>query len=317
MREQYLKELAGRCQISEEAMARVLQAGPRSAADSRPGGNRSAGQGPRKVANEPDGYDKGAYANYGDPGGDYGYGEPNSSYGPQGTAYGAEKASGFGTDSARRRSGNDRGYSSGNRSGSASNNSARASSSGRASSVSTQLMAAERARRAEREALRWVLADPGAVLAWLDRSFFADPMHRSAFALATRFGDIRAASDRLDSQVEADFEPDSDEERQFLLDRAALHLLHELAVEAPVSTAEDTIALLVGNAGTRAVAAMSMAHANPDSSVDPGSVQAIGPLKMLLQELHDPRKRAEVLGHLVPWLSAWSHQQSQATTPTP
>ena len=315
VREQYMKELAGRCQISEDAMAQVLQGGQRasqlpvnpgqrskvSPQRSERGGvsygsARSSGAatppGPnsgvrRVVTNEPDdGY-------YGSGSGDLGYdyrSEPPDR---------SPRYSGSGSSSRSALPGR------------------QAVSRGRASSVSTQLVAAESARRAEREALRWVLSDPGSVLAWLDASFFADPVQRNAFRLATEYGDIRTASDAIESTGEADFMVGSEEEKQFLHDRAALRLLHELAVETPVSSADDTVALLVGNAVTRAIAAMSMANANPDTDIDQTQVQAIGPLKLLMQQLHEPRKRAEVLGHLVPWLVAWAHQQSQATTPTP
>ena len=329
VREQYLKEIAGRCQISEEAMARVLAAGPRPGR--APGGGRgrpsagsqterhtdrhtgsyqsggSSGRVPgggshqptdpgqrRVVANEPDFIDRGPSGDYGP-----GYDDHQGRFGPSSSS------------SDRPRTGNTyRGPGSPTPGNSAPLR-------GRASSVSTQLVAAERARRAEREALIWVLTDPGEVLAWLDPSFFADPVQRAAFGLVTQFGDIRTASDTIEAQAEADFVPGSEEQQQFLVDHEALRLLHELAVEAPVSSAEDAVALLVGNAATRAIAAMSMANANPDAVIDASEVQAIGPLKLLVQQLHDPRKRAEVLSHLVPWLSAWSHQQSQATTPTP
>jgi DNA primase len=292
VREQYLKDLAGRCQISDEAMARTLEAGPRprkpdqrrdsrngpdrpsadSGGDRAPSGDRyDARGGSRRTSNEPD--DRDSYA------------EPLGS-----------RQSNSGRLPSSQRSGAVR---------------------GRATSVSTQLVAAERSQRAEREALRWVLSDPGAVLAWLHPSFFADAMHRSAFVLATHFGDIRAASDALEEQAEADRDQNSEEHQQFLLDKLAVDLLHELAVETPISAADDTIAILVGNAATRAIAAMSMANAQSGSELDAAAAQAIGPLKLLAQELHEPRKRAEVLGHLVPWLSAWAHQQSQATIQTP
>ncbi len=299
VREQYLKELAGRCQISDEAMAQVLQEGPRKdtpAANQRGsatrarstangnaprnggstdgGGFRQDRDAARRVANEPD--------------------RSDDRYENNAKAYAGAQGS-----TTQRRDGS------------------RAPARGRASSVSTQLVAAERAQRAEREALRWLLVEPGSVLAWLDAAFFADRVQRSAFNLVMQYGDIRAATDAVEAQAAADLPPGSQEEEQLSFDQSAVVLLHELAVEVPVSSAEDAVALLVGNALTRAIAALSMANANPDSTVDAAAVRDIKPLKLLAEELHDPHKRTEVLSHLVPWLSAWALQQSQATIQTP
>ncbi len=246
VREQYMKDLASRCQISEDAMAQVLQGGhrpsqlpantgarPKGAGSgndprgngrndgrwnngegSRNGGDaggRSSGSRPSSGARRNGGHeaDPGYYGpdsgpdNY-DPGYDPGY---DSRYDPgYDDGYQSDPGSRFSggrSSSSPSRFNSSNSSSSFGRSGPAGD---RQPSRGRASSVSTQLVAAESARRAEREALRWVLSDPGAVLGWLDASFFADPVQRAAFGLVTEYGDIRAASDAIESNSDTGFQ---------------------------------------------------------------------------------------------------------------
>ena len=69
-----------------------------------------------------------------------------------------------------------------------------------ASLASTRGAAAERAERAEQEALRWAINDPVAVLPTLDAVMFADEVHREALELLVAYGDLRTAADALDEQ---------------------------------------------------------------------------------------------------------------------
>jgi DNA primase len=77
---------------------------------------------------------------------------------------------------------------------------------GRASSASTRGAAATRvAARAELEALRWAVQDPARILPWLDTTFFADLTLGRAFALLVTHGDIRTAADAILGSVEEGF----------------------------------------------------------------------------------------------------------------
>ncbi len=170
---------------------------------------------------------------------------------------------------------------------------------GRASSASLVARAAgERARSAELEVLRWVVADPGRVLAWLDGVLFVDPLLRAAFELAVVEPDLPAAAELV---AERGGDP---------ADTAALDVLFRLAVEAPTHEPEDAVSRIVGNATSRAIADLAAASAAgvDDVRVD---VSAIANLKLLHGRLSDADAgiRVEALGLLVPWLVAWGHRQ--------
>ncbi len=218
---------------------------------------------------------------------------------------------------------------------------------GRASSASTRGAAATRvASRAELEALRWAVQDPSRILPWLDTTFFADPMLGRAFALLVAHGDIRAAADAVLGSVEGGFEPsegvnrnpknnpdnnpdnnpnshpetgeqnipepvaDDRNVRDQLpispdpVDVAAVNLLHRVAVEGPSTEADDAVALMIGNATERAIAVLTAEAMEGDVT----NVPTIRELKLLMEHLHESNGRAEALGQLVPWLSAWLHR---------
>ena len=293
VREQYLKQVAAQCQISEETMARTLNeprrkptrvgstgtanvARGRNDGASRP--NRTAGGAPRPVANEDPGYDR-------PPDDD----DSNGSFDDRGTD--GHDAAGRGTSAGMSRSAQSQPRAVARP----------AAVRGKASSASTRGQAASsHSARAEQEALRWALLQPSSVLPWLDVTFFADVTHGEAFELLVAHGDLREAADAVEQQ------PDE----SGLSDRA-IGLLHRLAVETPVTEAEDAIALIVANATSRAIADMSGAHR--EATVE--DVQNIQLLKLLAQALHEPRSRPDALNQLVPWLAAWARQQRSETPP--
>jgi DNA primase len=202
---------------------------------------------------------------------------------------------------------------------------------GRASSASTRGAAATRvAARAELEALRWAVQDPSRIVPWLDTTFFADPTLGRAFALLVAYGDIRAAADAVlgasDDSFVSSPPPDADknddeqkitrrvaddqdrEERVPNLadpvDIDAVNVLHRVAVEGPSSEADDAVALMIGNATERAIAVLTAEAMEGDVT----NVPTIRELKLLMEHLHESNGRAEALGQLVPWLSAWLHR---------
>jgi DNA primase len=172
-------------------------------------------------------------------------------------------------------------------------------SGGRASSASLVARAAsDKARSAELEVLRWVVADPGRVLAWLDGVLFIDPLLRAAFELAVEEPDLPAAAELV---AERGGDP---------VETEALNVLYRLAVEAPTHEPDDAVSRIVGNATSRAIADLAAASAAgvDDVRVD---VSAVGHLKHLHERLLHPEQavRVEALGLLVPWLVAWGHRQ--------
>ncbi len=206
---------------------------------------------------------------------------------------------------------------------------------GRASSASTRGAAATRvASRAELEALRWAVQDPSRILPWLDTAFFADPTLGRAFALLVAHGDIRTAADAVLGSAEHGFEPSGDFNRNPVsdpttnrqnipelvaddhdlgdrlpitpdpIDAAAVNVLHRVAVEGPSTEADDAVALMIGNATERAIAVLTAEAMEGDIT----NVPTIRELKLLMEHLHNSNGRAEALGQLVPWLSAWLHR---------
>jgi DNA primase len=202
---------------------------------------------------------------------------------------------------------------------------------GRASSASTRGAAATRAAsRAELEALRWAVQDPSRIVPWLDSTFFADPTLGRAFSLLVTHGDIRTAADVIlgsaderlgasngleGNSTESDqknSEPVADDLKGgdqlpiavHPVDVAAIDVLHRLAVEGPSSEADDAVALMIGNATERAIAVLTAEAMEGDIT----NVPTIRELKLLMEHLHESNGRAEALGQLVPWLSAWLHR---------
>ena len=207
---------------------------------------------------------------------------------------------------------------------------------GRASSASTRGAAATRvAARAELEALRWAVQDPSRIVPWLDTEFFADATLGRAFSLLVTHGDIRAAADfvlgtadedqRFSRENSNEHTPSSENQNSEKntdavnddlsegnhvpiaddpLDIAAVNVLHRVAVEGPSTEADDAVALMIGNATERAIAALTAEAMEGDVT----NVPTIRELKLLLEHLHETNGRAEALGQLVPWLSAWLYR---------
>ena len=171
---------------------------------------------------------------------------------------------------------------------------------GRASSASLVARAAsDHSGSAELEVLRWVIAEPGRVLPWLDAVLFVDPLLRTAFELIVEEPDLPMTSELVESRGSDPAEV------------AALNVLYRLAVEMPTPDAEpdDAVSRVVGNATSRAIADLAAAAAAgvDDIRVD---VSAVAHLKHLQARLHDVDHpaRVEALGLLVPWLAAWGHR---------
>lgn len=147
--------------------------------------------------------------------------------------------------------------------------------------------------------LRWVLAEPGRVLPWLESVLFVDPLLRTAFDLIVEEPDLPATAELVESRGSDPTE------------LAALSLLYRLAVEMPTPDAEpdDAVSRVVANATSRAIADLAAAAAAgvDDARVD---VSAVAHLKHLHARLHDAdhATRVEALGLLVPWLAAWGHR---------
>ena len=288
VREQYLRQVAAQCQISEDTMARTLSEPRRKPggrpAEGRSGGGRdreerggssrpASGGAIRPIANEDPGSERPPDATY--PDGSDGDGHDAAG---RGTSAGMFRAAGGPRPAARP-----------------------AAVRGKASSASTRGQAASsHASPAEQEALRWALLDPSTVLPWLDASFFADVTHGEAFDLLVAHGDLREAADAVE------LEPDESG-----VGEGAIRLLHRLAVANPVTEAQDASALIVANATSRAIAAMSGSHREATVA----DVQNIQLLKLLSQGLHEPQSRPDALSQLVPWLAAWARQQRSETFP--
>ena len=175
---------------------------------------------------------------------------------------------------------------------------------GRASSASTRGMAASLlSEPTELEALRWALVDPNRVVPWLDSSFFANAVCAEAFDLLLAHGDLRDISDAVDGM------PDESG-----IAAKAVELLHRLAMESPVNEAEqadDAIGRMVRNVTARVIAELTSGNREATA---PG-MEDIGPLKVLLLQIDEPRSRPDALNQLVPWLAAWARQQRSETLP--
>ncbi len=173
---------------------------------------------------------------------------------------------------------------------------------GKSSSASTKGAAATtHAVRAETEALRWAVSAPERIVPWLDASFFVDPVVARSFALLMTYGEVASVSDAME-----------DVELVSPLDRAAVSLLHQAAVEVPSSEPDDAIALIVDNTAKRVIAQLAAAAMEGELS----QVSTIHELKHLTADLHEPLRRTAVLNQLVPWLAAWAQQQIAETPET-
>jgi DNA primase len=249
VREQYLRDVAARCQVSEETMARTLSGElklPAARKDAKGDERNNAGRrrsSPSPSSSSPSSSSPSSSSptssrrpeRHGE--GPGGWSRPSAER-PEAGGSRARGASSGGSDErpepdGRAVANSDPGYDaddpqfrnlrpadrSAQRATSPSSGSGSGRSrGGRASSISTREAAAsERAFRAEREALRWVLTEPVAVLPWLDAGFFSEPVHARAFTLLVEHGDVVAAADAVN----------------------AAHASHDEATDATIDDASD------------------------------------------------------------------------------
>jgi DNA primase len=293
VREQYLRDVAAKCQVSESLLLTTLetygtQSVPRrigsggskasnSSSSSASNSSNNSGSKPygpkREVANSeeppyPDYYE----AQYDGP--------PD-----QGYTFGQSRNSG--------NSGNS-GNSNSWRRPTSGPNASRARNQPRASSSSLRAEAVRaRSKRAEEEALRWLLADPERVRGWVFPVLFSDPELATAVQVFSVHGELHAAIDAC----EADDAPH------------IASLFRRLAVDAPATDDfDDALALVVGNAVDRVIDTIEAQRDN----ADPQELAAIGNLKHLQLNLRESQLRVDALAQLVPWLSEWDeHQQEE------
>lgn len=340
VREQYLRDVAGRCQISEETMARTLAEGPRPKPsvgpqkETFPGGrgrqatgrsdaparrddsprltgakpttNRGSGHGGqstgsvRPVANEEPGYER--------PPDEERYFESSDYQPPE---------SGRDVGWGRPIQGNGSGPrpQSGTRAGQAGQGARPGNTKGRATSALARGEAATTGgQRAELEALRWAISDPARVLPWLHNAFFATPLHARSFELLEEHGDVLAVATFLESDgymalVDSGVVPATDA----AVNQQAIALLYRLAMETPQSEFEDALSMFVRNTGERVISQLS---ARGRISVSAQDVAEISALKSTVEGLSDVQRRGDVLPALVDWLSRWFLQQRTETPPT-
>ncbi|MGE3834482.1 MAG: DNA primase [Acidimicrobiia bacterium] len=131
-------------------------------------------------------------------------------------------------------------------------------------------------------ALRLAVHDPASVAEHLHAVLFVDPVELEAFR------SLASASTLHEAITNADPE--------------AAELLQRLAVEETDAEADDVVALLVGDAVTRALREI---EAEARASADPlGASELIAWLKLLVEQLRAPESRRAALGQLVPFLAA-------------
>jgi DNA primase len=274
VREQYLRDVAAKCQVSESLLLTTLETYGTTAAPSSP----STRSGPRASGSNSGGKPYGAkraVANSDEPPYPDHY-EPQWD-GPSDQGY---------------QSGN---YSNGVRGRTASTpNASRGRIQPRASSSSLRAEAVRaRSKRAEEEVLRWLLADPERVRGWVFPVLFSDPELATAVQVFGVHRDLHASIDAC----EADEAPH------------IASLFRRLAVDAPATDDfDDALALVVGNAVDRVIDAIEAQRDN----ADPQELAAIGNLKHLQLNLRESLLRVDALAQLVPWLSEWDeHRQEE------
>ncbi len=334
VREQYLLQVAGRCQVSEDSMMRTLSAPPPVPPNSpapknrkvfeRNGGSsprepqmpyrgRSGPGAPASTGGQRQSGEVRAVANE-DPGHAWdspGWGAPQADE-PGPSEWGAR-----GTWNDRRP----------NQQGQRPSGRPPPASTARASSSSLRARAAEqRSRRGEEEALRWGVQEPERVMGWLHPFLFSDPVHVRAVELLQQHGDVLAAADAVldpqdtdeqDPNTEAPETPDGhdndttfDSDAQRTLDLAAIQTLRRLAVSPPLSDdVDDALGLVVANAAARVIATITSER----EFAHPEELAAIGTVKLLTESLREPTQRVGALTQLVPWLASWDAQRRQVT----
>ncbi len=363
VREQYLRDVAGRCQISEETMARTLAEGPRRIPATNPASDGSSGGRGQKSSNRT--YDPSRSRDYspqssgansaGNRGADSaanrganasaGRGaepttgraggavrpvaneEPTYDRPPEDEGYfdGFDHSPDSGRGAGGSRSPNGAGFADRSRPGARFSGSSSsgpsplevrpASTKGRATSALARGEAAKTGgQRAELEALRWAIAEPGRVLPWLHNAFFATPLHARSFELLEEHGDVLAVASHLESdEYSASLDNSDASAVDDSMNQQAIALLYRLAMETPQSEFEDALSMFVRNTGERVISQLS---ARGRISVSAQDVAEISALKSTVEGLSDPQRRGDVLPALVDWLSRWFLQQRTETPPT-
>ena len=167
----------------------------------------------------------------------------------------------------------------------------------RASSASLRAEAVRsRSARAEEEAVRWMIADPTRVHGWIMPILFSDPDLHEIVCVFQREGDLHRAIDACEEAQQ----------------QKLAGLFRRLAVDVPATDDfEDALALLVANTVDRVVDSID---ARRDQAA-PEELAAIGNLKHLQLGLRDSHSRFDALAQLVPWLAEWdAHRQDETLT---
>jgi DNA primase len=281
VREQYLRDVAAKCQVSESHLLDTLETygtRPAAATNSKIGKGRQFQRGERTDVgpseNEPPSYPD--------------YYEP---YEPQGDWRDSGQSGQFGQFGQSGQSG--RGGQQSDRFRRPSVAPTRGRAQPRASSSSLRAEAVRaRSKRAEEEAMRWLLADPDRVKGWVHPVLFSDPELEAAVRVFTEQGELHASIDAC----EANDLPE------------LASLFRRLAVDAPTTEDfDDALALVVGNAVDRVIDAIDTQR----DLAEPQELAAIGNLKHLQLNLRESHLRIDALAQLVPWLSEWDEHRQE------
>ncbi len=180
---------------------------------------------------------------------------------------------------------------------------------GRASSPATAATAAtERSGRAEENLLLLLIHEPESVIEFATESIFSSELHASAFALLMEVGDVTLAIDRLQTPGQSEIDGQADDEAQTAGRAVETHnmlaLLQRLAVEEVPSDAEDVASLVVKLAVARTV---DFLRRHPTHS----AVTEVGWLRLRQMELTESESRSGALRQLVPWFQTWGTLTSE------
>ncbi len=303
VREQYLRDVAATCQVSESHLLSTLETyGTVAPSASAPGrrpynstSNRSGSapgqqsgrvlqpgnrQGGPSSHDRPSIDDAPPYPDHYEPWGDDDRGAdgPNHWSGRRGGSPSGTREMAPGFDGPRRPL----------------NPTARGRVTPRASSASLRAEAVRaRSTRAEEEAVRWLIAEPARVQGWIHPVLFSDPDLHELVRVFAREQDLHRAIDACEA---------ADQQK-------LAGLFRRLAVDVPATDDfEDALALLVANTVDRVVDSID-ARREQASAEELG---AIGNLKHLQLSLRDSHSRFDALAQLVPWLSEWdAHRQDE------
>ena len=270
VREDYLRQVADRCRVSEEMLISRLTNRPVTGSGGEPA--RGTGRSDRSSNRSSAASEQRSPSNRAVPNADpFDQGRPSDS-----PANGDDRRG--------------RPQGAGSLSGDGRGNRGNRPVTGRASSARTQGAAATRlAERSELELLKWAVHEPDALVPWPSASLFAIPVYAEAFNCLASTADfpsaMRLAAERGEEQV--------------------ISLLHRVAVEEPQGEAQDVLIQFVRLATTRAVDDLCQLPADhPDAAI----VATLKHLAEALSDPVDPEVRARALDQLVPWLDTWRNR---------